>query len=258
MSAIPEEPALPLIIVHAEAAASARRRVSDLLGAAGARPGEVQHLLAVIEAGAVEGAHAEVAEDTQVPAGSSDEFGEGWLGAVQAVTSRLTHIADRAVCQARATAAAPKSPLAVSSPPPRRSPTAVDAVGEEQVHRVREAAERIFVSVAGCTGYDRDLSEEILTVVLRAVSVEQQDGYVRQLEAFAEANRERLVQLYARYGPGGTSADESRCYLTPQPESVVVCERLDTVPMWLDGVWNEEIDAELTLERFTKYWRFGL
>jgi hypothetical protein len=38
----------------------------------------------------------------------------------------------------------------------------------------------------------------------------------------------------------------------------VVCERLDTVPMRLDGVWNDEIDAELTLERFTKYWRFGL
>ncbi|WP_371648905.1 hypothetical protein [Streptomyces mirabilis] len=54
----------------------------------------------MIEAGAVEGAHAEVAEDTQVPAGSSDEFGEGWLDAVQAVTSRLTHIADRTVRQA--------------------------------------------------------------------------------------------------------------------------------------------------------------
>jgi hypothetical protein len=57
MSTSPERPALPLIIVHAEAAAGARRRVSDLLEAAGARPEEVQHLLAVIEAGAVEGAH---------------------------------------------------------------------------------------------------------------------------------------------------------------------------------------------------------
>ncbi|MFF4733301.1 hypothetical protein ACFY3M_50515 [Streptomyces mirabilis] len=212
----------------------------------------------MIEAGAVEGAHAEVAEDTQVPAGSSDEFGEGWLAAVQAVASRLTHIADRTVRQARPTAAAPEPLPAVPSPPPRRSPTAVDAVGEEQVHRVREAAERIFVSLTGYTGYDRDLSEEILPVVLKAVSAEQQDGYVRQLEAFAEANRERLAMLYARYGPGGTSADESHCYLTHQPESVVVCERLDTVPMWLDGVWNDEIDAELMLERFTKYWRFGL
>jgi hypothetical protein len=111
--------------------------------------------------------------DTQVPAGSSDEFGEGWLGAVQAVTSRLTHIADRTVRQARATAAAPKSPLALSSPPPRRSPTAVDAVGEEQVHRVREVAERIFVFLTGHTGYDRDLSQEILAVVLTCVSAEQ-------------------------------------------------------------------------------------
>lgn len=135
---------------------------------------------------------------------------------------------------------------------------AVDAVGEEQVHRVLEAAERIFVSLTGHTGYDRDLSQEILTVVLTCVSAEQQDSYVRQLEAFAEANRERLGQLYGKYGPGGKSADESRCYLTHQPESVVVCERLDTVPLWLEGVWNEELEAELTLERFTGYWRFGL
>ncbi|MFF8028727.1 hypothetical protein ACFZDJ_48260 [Streptomyces sp. NPDC007896] len=125
----------------------------------------------------MEGAHAEVAElGTPAPAGSSDKFGEGWLGAVQVVTSRLTHIADRTVRQARATTAAAEPPPAASSPPPRRSPMAVDAVGEEQVHRVSEAAERIFVSLTGCTGYNRDLSEEILTVVLKAVSAEHQDG----------------------------------------------------------------------------------
>ncbi|MFJ5730994.1 hypothetical protein [Streptomyces paradoxus] len=38
----------------------------------------------------------------------------------------------------------------------------------------------------------------------------------------------------------------------------MVCERLDTVPMWLNAVWNNELDAELTLDRFTKHWRFGL
>ncbi|MFE4629509.1 hypothetical protein [Streptomyces mirabilis] len=212
----------------------------------------------MLEAGAVEGAHAEVAEDTQVPAGSSDEFGEGWLGAVQAVTSRLTHIADRTVRQARATAAAAEPPPAVPSSPPRRSPNAVGAVGEERVHRVLEAAERIFVSLTGASTYDRDLSEEIIQVVLKCVSVEEQGGYVRRLEAFAETSRERLLKLYSRYGPGGAFADESHCYLTHQPESVVICERLDTVPMWLDGVWNDEIYAELVLDRFAKYWRFGL
>ncbi|WP_433920728.1 hypothetical protein OIE50_50360 [Streptomyces canus] len=127
-------------------------------------------------------------------------------------------------------------------------PTPVDSVGEEQVHRVLEAAERTFVSLTGHTGFDRDLS----------VSAEQQEGYVRQLEAFADTHRDRLGQLYGKYGPGGKFADESRCYLTHQPESVVVCERLDTVPMRLEAVWNNEIDAERTLDRFTKYWRFGL
>ncbi|WP_371572507.1 hypothetical protein [Streptomyces sp. NBC_01314] len=67
-------------------------------------------------------------------------------------------------------------------------PTPVDGVGEEQGHRVLEAAERIFVSLTGYTGFDRDLSEEILTIVLKAVSAEQQEGYGRQLEAFAADN----------------------------------------------------------------------
>ncbi|KUN01759.1 hypothetical protein [Streptomyces canus] len=137
-------------------------------------------------------------------------------------------------------------------------PTPVDSVGEEQVHQVLEAAERIFVSLTGYTGFDRDLSEEILMVVLKCVSAEQQEGYVGQLEACADANRGRLRDLYGKYGPGGKFADESRCFLTHQPESLVVCERLDMVPMWLAAVWNTELDAELTLERFTNHWRYGL
>lgn len=254
MNTSSERPALPLIVVHTEAAAHARRRAADLLEAAGARPQEVQHLLAVIEAGAVEGAHAEaIGLDAQAPADSGDEFGRGWLAAVQAVAGRLTHLADRTVRHAAA-----GSPPAVWRPPPRRTPTAIEAVGEEQVHRVFGAAERIFVSLTGHTGFDGDLSQELLAVVLKCVSAEEQDGYVRQLEVFVEEQGERLSQLYGKYGPGGPFADEDRCYLTHQPEGIVVCERLDTVPMWLTAVWNDETDAESTLERFTKLWRFGL
>jgi hypothetical protein len=44
-------------------------------------------------------------------------------------------------------------------------------VGEDQV---LEAAERVFVSLTGGTGFDRDLSEEILAVVLKSVSAEHQ------------------------------------------------------------------------------------
>lgn len=259
MSHHPERPKLPLIAVHAETAANAEQRVTELLDAAGASPAEVHTLIAAIKAGAVEGAHGEVSElDTQAPSGSSDQVHEGWLRAVEAIAGRLARIADRTLRQAQAAAAALEGRSAAPSRTPNSSPTPVDSVGEEQVHQVLEAAERIFVSLTGHTGFDRDLSEEILTVVLKAVTAEQQEGYVRQLEAFAEASRDRLGQLYGKYGPDGKFADESRCYLTHQPESVVVCERLDTVPMWLEAVWNNEIDAELTLDRFTKYWRFGL
>jgi hypothetical protein len=97
-------------------------------------------------------------------------------------------------------------------------------VGEEQVQQVFEAAERIFVSLTGHTDFDRDLSQEILAVALTTVSAEQQEGYVRQLGAFAEACRERLVQLYGKYGPGRKFTNESHCYLTHQPGGVVVCE----------------------------------
>ncbi|MFG2455467.1 hypothetical protein ACGFWE_00025 [Streptomyces sp. NPDC048523] len=130
-------------------------------------------------------------------------------------------------------------------------PTPVDSLGEDQVRKVLEAAERIVVSLTSYAGFDRDLSEEILAVVLKSVGAEEQEGYVRQLEAFADANRERLGQLYGKYAPGGKFADESHYCLSHQPASVVVCERLDTVPMWLESVWNEEIDAELTLQRLT-------
>ncbi|MFF1738890.1 hypothetical protein [Streptomyces mirabilis] len=68
--------------------------------------------------------------------------------------------------------------------------------------RILEAAEQIFVSLTGHTDFDRDLSLEILPVVLMCLSSDEQDGYVRQLQAFAETNRERLTTPYARYGPG--------------------------------------------------------
>ncbi len=150
----------------------------------------------------MEGAHAEGPElGARAPVGGGDEFGKGRVGAAQAVMSRLTHIADRSVHQARTVAA--MEPSAMSSPEPRHATTAAEAVGAGQAHRVLEAAERIFVSVTGHTGYNRDLSEEILTAVLRCVSAEEQAGYVRQLETFAEAKRGTPGAALREVRPGG-------------------------------------------------------
>ncbi|MFE0420413.1 hypothetical protein [Streptomyces tendae] len=241
---------LPLIAVYGEAAAKAGQRVTELLGAAGISPTEVHTLITAIQAGAVEAAQAEIIElDTQASSGSSDQAHEDWFRAVGAIADRLAHIADRTVRQARTAASVPDTPPVVSRSAPDSLPTPVDSVGEDQVHQVLDAAERSFLSLTGYAGFDRDLPQEILAVVLKSVRAEEQDGYARQVAAYAEANRERLGQLYGKYGPGGTFADESRCYLTHQPASIAVCERLDTVPMWLTSVWNNEIDAETVLER---------
>ncbi len=139
------------------------------------------------------------------------EVGEGWLAAHRTVASQFAHIAGRTVRQV-CVAAAAELPSAVSSLPPRPLPTAVDTVGEEQVRRVREA-ERIFVSLTGHTCYSRALSKEILPVVLKSVSVEEQDEYVRQLEAFAEA--------VGRTGTGRGQPDRERPHLTGRSGSLI-------------------------------------
>lgn len=72
-----ERAELPLIIMHGAEAERAQRRVAALLESAGARPEEVQHLIAAIEAGAVEGAYGEVAWTTTPLAGRSAEFVAG-------------------------------------------------------------------------------------------------------------------------------------------------------------------------------------
>ncbi|MFE2693665.1 hypothetical protein [Streptomyces mirabilis] len=254
----PERENLPVISVHGVIAENARLRVASLLAALGVEPGEAQQLIAAIQAGAVEGTQCEIVElDGRAPQGSSEPFEEGWFAAVQTVGSTLTHIADRTVSQARTAAAAP----AVPPTAPRRNdsllPTTVDEVSEEQVRRVLDVAERIFVSMTGHTGYSREMSEEILTITLTAVSAEEQHGYIEQLEAFAEQNRERLATLYRKYGPGGQLAEVGRSDLVQQPESIVICERLDTYPMWLQGVWDGELEESL-LERFIRVWRYGL
>lgn len=193
-------------------AAHARRRMTALLTAAGARPDEVQRLIAAIEAGAVERASDKMAMLAAAPAGSSDEFANGWNACVASARSSLALISDRTAQDAcEATGMPPEIVPVVAGPREGFLPAMVD--GAERA-RILEAAERIFVAMTGHTAFDRDLSHEILSVVVQCLSADEQHSYLDQLEAFAETNHERLATLYARYGPGGISEDESRCYLT--------------------------------------------
>lgn len=71
--------------------------------------------------------------------------------------------------------------------------------------------------------------------------------------AVATSNHGCLAKQYRKYGPGVKLAKLERSGLTEQPESLVICERLDAAPMRLQGVWDGELE-ELMLERFTQLW----
>ncbi|WP_316782961.1 hypothetical protein [Streptomyces sasae] len=241
------------VTVYGVRATAALQQVASLLGSAGVASEEVQELLALIQAGAVENAQGHVLDLTErPPEGSTVQAAQGWVAAVQAAARELAHIADCTVTQARP-AARPTAPVSIPIP---SSPTPVDHVPQELTERVLEAATRIFHGLTGRSGYSREMSVEILSVVLGAVSAEERGGYVAELESFAARNQGRLAELYRKYGPGGALSRLDRSGLTDQPESVVICERLDAAELWLEGVWDGELEESM-LERFAQLWKFG-
>ncbi|MGW4784910.1 hypothetical protein [Streptomyces sp. NPDC004230] len=262
----PNSQPLVAVAVYGTRAAAALDEVTSVLDGAGVTPGRILKLLAIIQAGAVESAQGDVLElAAQPPAGSTAESALGWSGAVQAAAAELAHVADRTVNQARIAAASlparalPTASVACAPAEPvrTRQGTVVDHVPEDFVREVMAAAERIFVDLTGNTDYRRAWDpEELLAVVLQTVYAEDQEGYVARLEAYADRNRRRLATLYGAYGPGKPLAELDVTDLAGEPGSVVICERLDTVPLWLEGVWVDDLD-DTTFERFRDLWRYG-
>ncbi|MEU8810656.1 hypothetical protein ACN6LC_004530 [Streptomyces violaceoruber] len=244
---------LAAITVYGDRAAAALQQVTSLLDSAGIAVEETQELLALIQAGAIEGAQGDVLELAEhPPENSTAPAVQGWVDAVQAAAAELTHLADRTLTRARPAA----RPAAPPTPPASTLPTLIDEAPQEQSEQVLAAAERIFAELTGRSDYSREASLETLAVVLTAVAAEDQADYITQLEDFATRNRDRLTELYRKYGPGGELARLERSGLIEQPESIVICERLDAAPMLLRGVWDGELE-ESTLERFTQLWKFG-
>ncbi|MGW1833779.1 hypothetical protein ACWCO0_23045 [Streptomyces tubercidicus] len=90
-----------------------------------------------------------------------------------------------------------------------------------------------------------DASREVLGVALAAVWPEERGGYVRQLESFAERHRGRLEEMLRVYGPGSAPAQYGRFALVGQPESLVLCERLENASLLLQGLWDGELEDTL-------------
>ncbi|MFD3875356.1 hypothetical protein [Streptomyces sp. NPDC058623] len=90
-----------------------------------------------------------------------------------------------------------------------------------------------------------EASEEILTVALSAVREDERAGYVQRLQAFADRHRGRLQELLRAYGPGSKPASHGRYMLAGQPESLIVCERMETAPFLLRARWDASLEDVL-------------
>ncbi|MFJ9908932.1 hypothetical protein ACIRVK_39885 [Streptomyces sp. NPDC101152] len=79
-----------------------------------------------------------------------------------------------------------------------------------------------------------EASRKVLDVALSAVREDERADYVQRLEEMLRA-----------YGPGSTPASHGRYALVGQPESLILCERMEPAPFHLRGRWNGELDDVL-------------
>ncbi|MGW0647326.1 hypothetical protein ACWD4T_00735 [Streptomyces umbrinus] len=111
-------------------------------------------------------------------------------------------------------------------------------------------AEEVLAAALRCTWACADTGEflvpeasaEILAVALSAVREDERADYVRRLETFADRHRERLEEMLRAYGPGSTPASHGRYMLVGQPESLTICERMETAPFHLRASWDGELE----------------
>ncbi|MFJ2960185.1 hypothetical protein [Streptomyces sp. NPDC087270] len=68
---------------------------------------------------------------------------------------------------------------------------------------------------------------------------------MRRPEAFADKHRERLAELLHAYGPGSAPAAHGRYALVGQPETLVVCEWMETARLLLYRLWEGELEDVL-------------
>ncbi|MGW7620825.1 hypothetical protein ACWGLG_34310 [Streptomyces antimycoticus] len=233
---------LSRISQHQSDAVTARITVLEALTLAGVSPAQVNELVSKLEAGAVAGAHTWISENSP-PHGSEQAFEDGWFKGVRAVASQLLQIADTTASQL---GRAESNALQLARIRQQNSRAQAEAPAPAAVldaDEVRAAARRCTWACADPAHFfDAEASAEILTVALSAVRDEERADYAQHLETFADRHRERLEKMLRAYGPGSAPAEYGRYALVGQPESLVICERLETAPLLMQGVWDGELE----------------
>ncbi|MFI8769545.1 hypothetical protein ACIGN6_32200 [Streptomyces sp. NPDC053792] len=231
---------------HQSEATGARFTVFQALAAAGIPPEQADEIVSKLEAGAVAGAHTWISESS-APHGSDPQFEDGWFAGVRDVASYLLRIADTTATTQRGLAASSALLLAHPRQPTSPAPTpAQEPAPTLDTKKVLATARRCTWALADPGDFlGPEASDEIMAAALGAVREDERAGYPERLEAFAEQHRARLEELLRAYGPGSAPASHGRYMLAGQPESLIVCERMEAVPFLLRSRWDEALEAVL-------------
>ncbi|MBL3808414.1 hypothetical protein ACWGSE_26825 [Streptomyces diastaticus] len=232
---------------HQSEATGARFTVFQALAAVGIGHEQADDIVAKMEAGAVAGAHTWISESS-APHRSEPQFQNGWHAGVRDVASHLLRIADTTATTGRGLAASSAMLVAhlqqPASPTPRK--LAVDEPAAPAMalnaRDVLAAAERFSWAVAAPGVRHFPDGRDFLDVALSAVRPEEREGYIERLEAFVEQRRERLEEMLRTHGPGSRPASHGRYALVGQPETLVILERMETMPFLLRARWEEELE----------------
>ncbi|GAA2966407.1 hypothetical protein [Kitasatospora cinereorecta] len=225
---------------------NARETLCELLGRAGVFRGEAEALIALVEAGAVADARSEVAKVEDFPDDKGEPYAVGRHDGARAVGDELARIAGRALERAIGPAASDSTGDAARGHHP---------VGRVDVERAKVAVTPLSRAFSDASDLDPEVSDEVLTAVLGTMSVVGRVGYAGRLEQFAESHRERLVRLYARYGPRSRIAVHGRYSLLHSPTSIAVLERLIAAPSALRTEWEHAELPPAWLEGLATAWR---
>lgn len=142
----------------------------------------------------------------------------------------------------------------------RRQEAARDDEGNEApaelIERVLAVCEQHYAAVTGTNSeqWDRESAREVVGIALRTVRLAERVTYPQALEAYLRERRARLERLWRRCGPGGMFAGE--VVLIGLPGCFVLCERIDEAPLWLEGVWEDQGQDQMALERLQDSWLY--
>ncbi|MFF6777116.1 hypothetical protein ACFY8W_26690 [Streptomyces sp. NPDC012637] len=209
---------------------NAKTTLVQLLARAGVYSGDAEELIGIVEAGALALAREELdvlARDA--PGEKGGPYASGWAEGVRTVTGGLGARAERILRQAVGATAEDEGGAGRAPLPP---------VGRMELERAKVVVLPLYLSFSTVSDLDPEVSEQVLTAVLRTMTARQRAGYADRLTRFAAARHESVERMYAEYGPGSPIAIHGRYSLLHSPTSIAVLERLTTTPDALREEWD--------------------